>query len=332
HGITIPDVVSTGEAIAAYEELMKPFGTFDFADDVSRSVALSAVLTAVTRPTQPTAPIFAFDAPKQGSGKTYFCECLGLLALGVPPSMTPSIERNEEEIRKTLFAMALEGRRFVVWDNVMGQFNSATMASYATSERVNGRILGQSQNLEVTHRTMILMTGNNITLVGDMPRRVLTCRLDTGIENPTQAQRDLSVINGQRPDEYIKQHRFKLAAAAITLIRGYLQSKAHKEGGAISNKLSSFEEWDTTCRQPVVWLGQHVEGLTDPKRSIDDNMGNDPEHEMLSDMLSEIYKWRTGRTNVFTAGELWQHIRREQDYMELTGSTLNEILQDLNLG
>lgn len=325
HGVSVPALVNEQDAIAAYHELMKPFGTFDFADDVSRSVALSAILTAITRPTQPTAPAFAFDAPKQGSGKTYFCECLGLLATGTAPAMTPSIEKNEDEIRKTLLSMAMEGRRFIIWDNVMGHFNSATIASFLTSERVSGRILGQSQNIEVAHRAMFLFTGNNITLVGDMPRRVLTCRFDTGIENPTQAKRDLSAINGLKPAAYIVRNRYKLAAAAITLIRGYLQSDAHHKGGLAKDRLSSFEDWDTVARQPVLWLAQQVDGLTDPKRSIDANMDTDPEHETLSELLDAIYQWQVNKP--FTARALSDYLTRVH-----FDHPLHEVLQDLNGG
>lgn len=326
HGVSVPALINEQDAIAAYHELMKPFGTFDFADDVSRSVALSAILTAITRPTQATAPAFAFDAPKQGSGKTYFCECLGLLATGTTPAMTPSIEKNEDEVRKTLLSMIMEGRRFIIWDNVIGNFNSATMASFLTSERFSGRILGVSQSVEVAHRAMLLLTGNNITLVGDMPRRVLTCRLDTGIENPTKAKRNLSAIDGLKPAAYIKRNRYKLATAAISLIRGYLQSDAHRMGGLAKDKLSSFEDWDTVARQPVLWLSTQVAGLTDPKRSIDDNMAKDPEHETLSQLLACIYKWRSNI--IFNARELHdQAIRNAQ-----IDNDLQEILLDLNGG
>ncbi|MGB3109410.1 MAG: hypothetical protein WBB40_02360 [Psychrobacter alimentarius] len=326
HGVTIPMFVSKEDAIAAYHKLMKPFCTFDYADNVSRSVALSAVLTAVTRPTQATAPAFAFDAPKQGSGKTYFCECLGILATNESLAMTPSIEKNEDEVRKMLLSMLIEGRRLIVWDNIMGAFNSATMASFLTSERFSGRILGFTQSVEVSHRAMLLLTGNNMTLVGDMPRRVLTCRFDTGIENPTQAKRDLSAIDGLKPSTYIKRNRYKLVAAAIILIRGYLQSDEYQRGGMVSDRLSSFEEWDITCRQPIIWLAQHLGGLTDPKRSIDDNMEKDPEHETLCELLTGIYEWQASAP--FTARALSDYMTRQI----CSDHPLHEVLIDLNGG
>jgi|26BtaG_2_1085354.scaffolds.fasta_scaffold02045_4 hypothetical protein len=337
HGVEVPLFVSTDDAVAAYKELMKPFDTFDYADDLSRSVALSAVLTAVTRPTLEKAPAFAFDAPKQGSGKTYFCECLGLLATGERPTPMPSIENNEDELRKTLFAMLLAGKRVVIWDNIMGDFNSATMATFLTNVNFPSRMLGKSELIEISHRAMLLLTGNNITLVGDMPRRVFTCRFDTGLENPTNKQRDLSAIDGFKPYDYIEQHRQKLVAAALTLIRGYLQSDANNTAGAVSIELSSFEDWDTVARQPVVWLAEYVDGLTDPKQVIDDKMQTDPEHEALSGVLAGIYDWSQGAP--FTAAELYKSVYTDLlDELfdpKITDSqkdTLADSLADLNGG
>lgn len=332
HNVVVPEQVSKDEAVTACHELMKPFNTFDFADDLSRSVALSAVLTSLLRTSLPTAPIFAFDAPKQGSGKTYFCECLGLLATGDAPTVTPSIEKNEDETRKTLMSMLMQGSRFIIWDNIMGTYNSATMASLSTSSVVSARVLGKSEHVELPNRAMVLLTGNNITLVGDMPRRTLTCRFDTGLENPTKAKRDLSSIGGMRPTEYIQKNRFKLAAAAITLVRGYLQSNLHKAGGAAKDRLSSYEEWDTVARQPVVWISQHVSGLTDPKLAVDEIIGNDPEHEALSELLTEVKHWKGSET--FTARQLYDHAEDKcrQPTNGRFDAGLHELLTELNNG
>lgn len=330
HNMIVPEQVSKGDAVAAYHELMKPFNTFDFADDLSRSVALSAIITALLRPSLPIAPAFAFDAPKQGSGKTYFCECIGLLASGQTPTITPSIERNEDETRKTIMSMLMQANRFIIWDNIMGNFNSATIASLTTSSMVSARVLGKSENLELPNRAMLMLTGNNIVLAGDMPRRTLTCRFDTGLENPTQAKRDLSAIGGLRPAEYIRTNRFKLALAALTLVRGYLQSHLHSAGGAAKQQLSSFEEWDTVARQPVVWIAQHLCGLTDPKLAVDEIIGIDPEHEALNELLTEIYQWKGLQS--FTARALYDYAetRRLTHVMGTTDAGLHELLTELN--
>lgn len=302
--------LSTDDAIAAYHELMKPFGTFNFATDLDKSVALSAILSAVVRPTLKLAPGFAFDAPKQGSGKSYLCECLGLLATGERPAMSPPIQKNEDEIRKVILSMLMQGTRVIVWDNVMGSFDSATIASLFTGGSFGGRILGKSEHVKLPNRALFTITGNNLLLGGELARRVFICRLDTGLENPTKAQRDLTATNGLKPDAYIEQNRPALVSAALTLIGAYLQSADGLFGDVAPDESLGFDEWNTLARQPIVWLAQHVEGLTDPKQSIDENLEADPEQETLAAVLTGIFEWQ-GSTP-FKARELLAYARFEE--------------------
>ncbi len=283
--------LTEADAVSAYHELMKPFGTFNFATDLDRSVALSAILTAVVRPTLTKAAGFAFDAPKQGSGKTFLTECLGLLATGTRPAMTPTIQKNEDEIRKVLLSMLMQGARVIVWDNVMGSFDSSTIATLFTSDLFSARKLGKNEQIEIPNRAMFMMTGNNILLAGELPRRVLTCRLDTGQENPSKVVRDLTETQGLKPDAYIEQNRSALVTAALTIISAYLQSSVAMFGGAADDVAGSFDEWDTLARQPVAWLADKVEGLTDPKQALDANIAIDPEQETLAAVLTGIYEW-----------------------------------------
>src|SRR5699024_8919354 len=64
----------------------------------------------------------------------------------------------------------------------------------------------------------------------------------------------------------------------------------------------------------------------DPKRSIDDNMEKDPEHETLCELLTGIYEWQ-GNTP-FTARALNDYITRHA----FDDQPLREVLQDLNGG
>src|ERR1019366_7654956 len=75
----IPQVPTDAEVRAAFAELWRPFAEFPYAHDAARGVMLAALLTAVTRPTLPTAPAFAFDAPKAGSGKSLLAESVSWL-------------------------------------------------------------------------------------------------------------------------------------------------------------------------------------------------------------------------------------------------------------
>lgn len=307
------------DAIAAYHKLMRPFDTFNFATDLDRSVCLSAILTAVVRPTLTKSAGFAFDAPKQGSGKTFLCECIGLLATGTRPAMTPTIQKNEDEIRKVLLSMLMQGTRVIVWDNVMGSFDSAGIASFLTTDSVSGRVLGRSEQIEIPNRALFMMTGNNILLAGELPRRVLTCRLDTGAENPSKVQRDLSATGGLLPDAYIEQNRPALVTAALTIISAYLQSPAFMFDGCVADDITgSFEHWDTLARQPIAWLADKVDGLTDPKQALDANIAIDPEQETLAAVLTGVYEWRADTP--FKVRELLDHVSGDFDSVDFTTS------------
>lgn len=314
------------DAIAAYHELMKPFGTFNFATDLDRSVCLSAILTAVVRPTLTNAAGFAFDAPKQGSGKTFLAECLGLLATGERPAMTTAIKNNEDEIRKVLLSLLLRATRVIVWDNLMGDFDSGALGMFFTAPMYSGRVLGRSEQIEIPNRALFLVTGNNITLAGELGRRIFTCRLDTGHENPSMVIRDLSATGGLKPDAYIEQNRPALVSAALTIISAYQQSAAGMFGeGLTADVAGSFHKWDALARQPIVWLAEHIKELTDPKQSIDTNLERDPEQETIATILCAVNAWK-GST-LFKARELLDYVA-SLDSMDFGGDDAATDLSD----
>src|SRR5699024_5936380 len=84
-----------------------------------------------------------------------------------------------------------------------------------------------------------------------------------------------------------------LVAAALTIISAYLQSPAFMFDGCVADDITgSFEHWDTLARQPIAWLAEHVDGLTDPKQTLDANVATDPEQEALAAVLNGVYEWQ----------------------------------------
>lgn len=284
--LSVPDDVTDDQARAALEFLMQPFNGFMTAGALDKAVLLAAVLTAVQRPVLPTAPAFGLDAPVQGTGKTYLAQCLGALATGETPPVYPhTAGRDDEEVRKRLTTVLASGARVMVWDNILGAFDSVAMASLLTSEVYNDRILGKSEAVSIPSRILMLLTGNNLTLEGDMPRRVLKCRLDAQIDNPAARKFD------SNPLEYIAIHRQQLVQAALTLIKGYLQSFDCMMGGAVAGEsTASFEDWDYMIRQTVAWVAGAlgVTGYADPAQALKDAVATDPEAEALGEVLEGI--------------------------------------------
>jgi hypothetical protein len=201
---SISNYSSIEQVTEALELLMYPFKDFAFCSPLDRSILLSALLTACLRPVLDTAPGFGFDAPVQGSGKSLLAACVGMLATGSAPTIWPhTSSRDDEEVRKRIFTALRSGERSIIWDNVTGIFDSASLASALTSPNFTDRVLGKSESLTVPNRAIFMMTGNNLCLAGDMPRRILLCRINPETETTFNRSFDLN------PLEYVQNHRQK---------------------------------------------------------------------------------------------------------------------------
>ena len=245
----IPLAPKRDEIEAALAALMFPFEKFPLVDAFARGGLLAALLTAVVRPALATAPAFAMDAPVQGSGKTLLASCVAALATGRCPEVWPhTASRDDEEIRKRLFTALRDGTTALVWDNITGVFDSAAMAAAITAPVVRDRVLGKSESFGIPNRALLLLTGNNLCPAGDLPRRIITIRIDPGTDAPFARQFDLD------PLDYILDHRIDLACSALVLIRGWLTSGAARAEG----RMASFEAWDDLVRQTVCWIGTEI--------------------------------------------------------------------------
>ena len=289
---SVPSAPTEHEAKEALELLMKPFEHFPFVDSLAWSVHLGALLTAAIRSSIPTAPAFVYDAPTQGSGKSLLAACIGMLATGKPPPVWPHLDtRNSDETRKRMFTALRDGERVVVWDNVVGTFDSAPLAAILTSPSAKDRLLNTQNSIEVPNRALLLLTGNNFTPAGDMARRVFICRIDPKTEMPCARHFD------DNPLDICKYNRQQMIGAALTLIRFYLSSGAGRCGDT-----GSFSEWDLFVRQTIIYLGRTIdkERCVDIISSIEQNTQQDPEAELLTTLYTSWLNifgndWKTAK-------------------------------------
>ena len=270
---------SLEEASKAIDILWTPFKDFPFCSAVDRAVHLAALITAAVRAVLPAAPGFAYDAPIQGSGKTLLARCVGVLAQGTEPSVWPhTANANDEEIRKRIFTVLTSGMRVLIWDNVVGTFDSPAVASSLTSPYYTDRILGKSDSTTVPNRMMFILTGNNIQLQGEMPRRILVSRIDPATDKPFSRE------FATDPFAVCRANRQEMVAASLTLIRGFL---THGCQSPVKGKLASFEEWDLWVRRAVLFANDLRLGMfADVMQVIQTNQAVDPEQETLVALLS----------------------------------------------
>ena len=263
---------------SALETLWAPFREFPFVDGAARGGMLAALLTASIRPVLPTAPAFAFDAPSQGSGKTLLARCVGALA-GRHKLMAPLPVRDEAEVAKVALSVLLDAPRAVIFDNQLGLVDSAALASVLTSPIYSGRILGSTRTVEMPTNMVVMLTGNNIMLGGDMPRRVVSVRIDAGVETPFTRRFDFD------PLMMVERGRPKMICAALTLIRGAFAAVG-------DGRIGSFEHWDRLVAQTVAFVGgENGVGrgeFLDPTALLVAAHEADPTREVLTDLLSVL--------------------------------------------
>ncbi|MBM3363563.1 MAG: hypothetical protein FJY42_13040 [Betaproteobacteria bacterium] len=279
HAGRVPFNPTMAEAKLALEKLWEPFALFPFCSSPDRAVHLAALLTAAVRAVLPAAPGFAYDAPIQGSGKTLLARCVGVLAQGEDPSVWPhTTGLNDEETRKRIFTVLSSGKRVLIWDNVVGAFDSAALASCMTSPTYTDRILGKSDSTTVPNRMLLVLTGNNIQLQGEMPRRVLVSRIDPETERPFAREFSLD------PFAHCRAHRHSMIEAALTLIRAFL---THGCKQTITGKLASFEEWDAWVRRTVIFADELRPGMFgDVMDVVTANKAGDSDEEAHTALLS----------------------------------------------
>jgi hypothetical protein len=277
--MTIPANPTKAQAMQAFNTLWKPFESFPFVDDISRAVHFAALLTAAVRPALKVSPGFGYDAPVQGSGKTLLAQCVAAVATGEEASVWPHIAAgNEDEIRKRLFTALRFGSRAILWDNVIGSFDSASMAAMLTSPNYSDRILGSSTSSSVPNRAILLLTGNNLTLTGDMSRRILVARIDPQTDKPFARCFDID------PLTHCLAHRQEMVAATLTLVRFYISTSPKRP---CKSRMASFEPWDDWVRQTVLYTNEVLElkQFGDIMEQVHANQASDPEQEVLGELL-----------------------------------------------
>lgn len=239
---------SATEVEAAKARLLDLFTDFPFVAASDKSACFAAILTAAARHAiNGPAPMFAIRATAPGSGKTLIADIISLLATG-RPSAKMVAGKDDDETRKLILSIGLEGASVVLLDNIEGALGSSAFAAALTSTTFADRLLGVSKRVTVSLSSVTwLATGNNLTFKGDLGRRVVPIDLDAGVEHPE----DRTDFKYPGLLVHVRAHRTSLLADALTCLRGYYDAGMPEHGKA---RMGSFESWDTIIRSCCIWL------------------------------------------------------------------------------
>lgn len=242
---TIPESPSPSDAQAALRTLLQLVGGFPFVDPTDRSGAIAAMLTALVRKSLPSAPLFAFSAPKMRSGKSLLADVGAMLATGRPCAVLSQAGDPEEE-RKRLLALLLAGDSVICLDNIEHPLGGAVLCQILTQEAIQDRVLGVSKMATAPTSVTVYATGNNLIVEGDLTSRVVPILLDPAMERPEERAFGLNLYT------HIPRHRGELVKAALTILRAYIA--AGRPAQPI-RPWGGFDAWSSLVRASLVWVG-----------------------------------------------------------------------------
>ena len=260
-------------ALALLEDLLTEF---HFVAPTDRAAALSAIFTAVVRPSLSHAPGFHVRAPAFGSGKTYLCELIGAFA-GPGFNAKVSYPTTSEEATKVILSLLLTSPAVIEFDDMDTDWiPHGIIKRMLTAEKITDRILGVSKTATVSTRTLFLGSGNNVGPIRDLLRRVLTIHIDPRCATPaTLAYKGF-------PVEKVRKNRGRYVAAVLTIILAW--RKAGLPRAVVENIVTFGSEWSDYCRHPLMWLGH-----PDPATALLEQVKHDPDGDSLIGLMKE---WR----------------------------------------
>jgi hypothetical protein len=241
-GTTIPPVSENPieeDVKKAASIILEPFAEFPFVDDTSRTHCIASMLTAVLRPLiDGSVPMAIIDKPMPGTGASLIGELIGIILFGASAAVTPS-PKKEEEWGKQITTSLLGGNTLMIIDNVEDKIYSSSLAIVLTASYWRQRLLGTNTEVEIPIRMVVIANGNNVSLGGDLPRRVYWCRMDPNCPRPWQ--RD---IEYKHPDirAWTLEKRGEILWGVLTLAKSWILAGRPVPGPDVP-KLGGYESW-----------------------------------------------------------------------------------------
>lgn len=216
--ISVLDRPGKSDIEMAVETLLDPLHDFPFETAAHRSALLAGLLTPLAWFLfDGPAPLFLIDKNVRGAGAGLLADVVALTVTGRRfPIMSYTNDR--EELRKRITAIAIEGERLILLDNLAGTVGNDILDAALTADRWKDRVLGGNKVYDGPLHVAWFATGNNVQLRADTSRRVCHVRMESKHERP-------ELRTGFRYADlrhHLKQHRSIYLSSALTILRAWI--------------------------------------------------------------------------------------------------------------
>lgn len=296
-GIALPEKITEADLAHAAELLLDPFQDLPVEEEsVANLVAL--LFTMVFREwIEGVTPLFIIDANVAGTGKGLLASALSMIAFGREMDFSPA-NVSSDELRKRLFAVAAQGAPLHILDNIEQTVWSPELAAWLTAPKYSDRKLGESAVFTYPNTLIILGTGNNVALGGDIRRRVVLIRMVSAHARPEE-RADFRYPNLVG---HVQKKRRSLLQALYTVAAAWL--RAGRAVPQSAPQMGSFQPWADFSAGILDTLG--AIGLLDNRYLLKVRDQDAEEYETMLSRTRRIFG-----TGEFTAKELAQQLDGE---------------------
>jgi hypothetical protein len=153
-------------------------------------------------------------------------------------------------------------------DNITGVLKSSVLAGLLTADGVlQERELGASRMLSYTNDRVWVVTGNNLSLGGDLVRRTVLIEIDPNMANPEERQFAIADLKG-----WVREHRNELLWSLLVLVRHWV---AQGSMPAARQQSDSYAAWESVVGGILAAAG--IPGAFDAKSGQKAATGGDDE-------------------------------------------------------
>ncbi|MCX4474836.1 hypothetical protein OOK41_31750 [Micromonospora sp. NBC_01655] len=243
----VPEQPTDSDVRDAVKLLLEMIDGFPFISEHYRANYLGALLTPLLRSlTPPPYKLHAIEAHQPGSGKTLLANLARHIHGGVFRAELPE---DDAELRKQITAiLSITTGPVVVLDNVSGALKSSTLAGLLTTDLWDDRPLGSTSWTRSTNDRIWTVTGNNISIGGDLPRRTIRTVIDPGQPNP-ELRTGFAIDN---LEGWVKERRGELLHALLTLVRAWV---AAGKPLPVERASDSYARWVRTVEGIITTAG-----------------------------------------------------------------------------
>jgi hypothetical protein len=274
----VPAAPSPEQAAAAIGLLDQMIAGFPFLTQHDKANFLGALITPLLRLlTPPPYKLVAIGAKMPGSGKSLLASTLRVVHGGVVRSEMPE---DDGELRKQVTAILdVTTGPVIQLDNVSGVLNSSVLAGLLTTNRWDDRRLGATEMVSRPNDRLWVITGNNLNIGGDLPRRSLWCTIDPNMPDP-HLRTGFAIADFET---WVREHRGQIIAALLTLVQGWVRAGMPAPAPERSD---SYTRWITTLRGILSHAG--VPGVFDHPDSAQ-TIGGEDEWGIFLDATHRVF-------------------------------------------